>query len=85
MPRAASLSPDSLSPSSLRLWPPSPRGNIPRPPVGPDTARARINGLPFQLRHWTAQAWERTPIAERPATTFLDDRGGRFALEQVGE
>lgn len=47
----------------------------------PETARTRINGLPFVLRHWSALAWERTPVAERPSVTFADDRGGRFALE----
>jgi hypothetical protein len=73
--------------SSLRIWPASrPTKSLPpkmRPTHRPETARARINGLPFRLRHWTALAWERTPVAERPETTFEDDQGGRFALEQM--
>lgn len=81
--------PGSSPAATLRIWPPSMREDIPQPSnrlkARPEMARARINGLPFRLRHWSALAWERTPVRERPSATFEDDHGGHFALEQVSK
>lgn len=49
----------------------------------PEVFLCRLNGRVHRIRRWSADEWDRTSEADRPARPLVGDRGGRLIIEPV--